>query len=212
MIAETYYLTLRVPTGSEQIVASVVTSDRILSEKLFACGIYNEKGFCFKGLYTEDEAKCTFKPGSDVIGTYNPQTCQCKKHKDYTKMPKFLVLDDQVFRVKNDERFLIPLSIKQSDFDYVNKAISGKLTDTISKSVLNDVPQVLTVQENEIATEVVEPEFDDTWDNDMDMFDNDSLYSLLLQEKQLKTADPDYISDFDAVFYNAQKHVSSEAN
>lgn len=108
-------------------MASVQTADRLLSEKLLGCGACNKKGFGFRGLYTEEEVRHLFRPGTDVTGSMDPVTGQFLQHKDYKKVPALFMEAGRLCRMKNGEKLFLALSEKQCDFDYVLSVLSGKV-------------------------------------------------------------------------------------
>lgn len=131
----TYYLTLSGPRRGERVVASVTTNDQIFAEKLFGCGLRNEKDFSFNGLYTEEEVLHMFKPGTDIVGTFNPNVCSCEKHKDYHNVPAFEVDDKKVYRIKGNKRLLVDLVVSNSAFEHVKDVLSGKVP-ALSSAIL----------------------------------------------------------------------------
>ena len=123
---ETYYLTIIGPRRGERVIASVVTADRKTAENLFACGKRNDKDFLFNGLYSEEEVLHMFKPHTDIVGTFNPSSGSCEQHRDYHRVPVFVVKEDKVYRIKNDKQLLLDFP-KDGDFDQVFSVISGKV-------------------------------------------------------------------------------------
>lgn len=179
----TYYLTLSAPRRGERVVASVTTDDRIFAEKLFGCGLRNEKDFCFNGLYTEEEVLHMFKPGTDIVGTFNPNICSCEKHRDYHNVPVFEVDDKKAYRIKGNKRLLVDLALNNSAFDHVKDVLSGKipaLSSTILSVDSNQAKQSEPSQTNNTAfTDVnddstFEPGEFATSDDPLDIFDEDS--------------------------------------
>ena len=123
---ETYYVTIIGPRRGERVIASVVTADRKTAENLFACGKRNDKDFLFNGLYSEEEVLHMFKPHTDIVGTFNPSSGSCEQHRDYHRVPVFVVKEDKVYRIKNDKQLLLDFP-KDGDFDQVFAVISGKV-------------------------------------------------------------------------------------
>lgn len=122
-----YYLTMLGPHRGERVVASVDTEDRYEAEKLFGCGVIDEKGFGFQGLYTEEEVLHMFKPGTDIAGTYNPNIGSCEKHRDYHKVSTFEVNGQTAYRIKGSERWKLALDGIDIDFTYIKDVMSGKI-------------------------------------------------------------------------------------
>lgn len=122
-----YYLTMLGPHRGERVVASVDTEDRYEAEKLFGCGVIDEKGFGFQGLYTEEEVLHMFKPGTDIAGTYNPNIGSCEKHRDYHKVSTFEVNGQTAYRIKGSERWKLALDGTDVDFTYIKDVMSGKI-------------------------------------------------------------------------------------
>lgn len=179
----TYYLTLSVPRRGERVVASVTTDDRIFAEKLFGCGLRNEKDFCFNGLYTEEEVLHMFKPGTDIVGTFNPNICSCEKHKDYHNVPVFEVDDKKAYRIKGNKRLLVDLALNNSVFEHVKDVLSGKipaLSSATLPAASNPVKQSESSQTNNTAFTDVNDDsaFDPgefaTFDDPLDIFDENS--------------------------------------
>ena len=179
----TYYLTLSAPRRGERVVASVTTDDRIFAEKLFGCGLRNEKDFCFNGLYTEEEVLHMFKPGTDIVGTFNPNICSCEKHKDYHNVPVFEVDDKKAYRIKGNKRLLVDLALNNSAFEHVKDVLSGKipaLSSATLPAVSNPVKQSESSQTNSTTFTDVNDDsaFDPgefaTSDDPLDIFDEDS--------------------------------------
>ena len=179
----TYYLTLSAPRRGERVVASVTTDDRIFAEKLFGCGLRNEKDFCFNGLYTEEEVLHMFKPGTDIVGTFNPNICSCEKHKDYHNVPVFEVDDKKAYRIKGNKRLLVDLAVSNSAFEHVKDVLSGKipaLSSTILPVDSNQAKQSEPSQTNSTTFTDVNDDsaFDPgefaTSDDPLDIFDEDS--------------------------------------
>lgn len=127
MRQETYYLTIVSPAKGERVMVSVQTADRLLSEKLLGCGAFNKKGFGFRGLYTEEEVRHLFRPGTDVTGSMDIVTGQFLQHKDYKKVPALFMEAGRLYRMKNQEKLFLALSKDQCDFDYVLSVLSGKV-------------------------------------------------------------------------------------
>lgn len=123
----TFYLTLRGPRRGERVIASVKTDDRVNAEILFGCGIMNDKGFCFDGLYTEEEVLHMFKPHTDIAGTFNPMTGSCELHKDYHRVPGFEVENGKVYQVRNGELCQLDMTEKNNDFEHVRLVVAGKI-------------------------------------------------------------------------------------
>lgn len=123
---ETYYVTIIGPCRGERVIASVVTADRKTAEDLFACGKRNDKDFMFNGLYSEEEVLHMFKPHTDIVGTFNPLSGSCEQHRDYHRVPVFVVKEDKVYRIKNDKQLLLDFP-KDGDFDQVFAVVSGKV-------------------------------------------------------------------------------------
>lgn len=123
---ETYYVTIIGPRRGERVIASVVTADRKTAEDLFACGKRNDKDFMFNGLYSEEEVLHMFKPHTDIVGTFNPSSGSCEQHRDYHRVPVFVVKENKVYRIKNDKQLLLDFP-KDSDFDQIFSVISGKV-------------------------------------------------------------------------------------
>lgn len=135
---ETYYVTIIGPRRGERVIASVVTADRKTAEDLFACGKRNDKDYMFNGLYSEEEVLHMFKPHTDIVGTFNPSSGSCEQHRDYHRVPVFVVKENKVYRIKNDKQLLLDFP-KNSDFDQIFAVISGKVkpveTTPVSMSV-----------------------------------------------------------------------------
>lgn len=123
---ETYYVTIIGPRRGERVIASVVTADRKTAEDLFACGKRNDKDFMFNGLYSEEEVLHMFKPHTDIVGTFNPSSGSCEQHRDYHRVPVFVIKENKVYRIKNDKQLLLDFP-KDSDFDQIFSVISGKV-------------------------------------------------------------------------------------
>ena len=153
---ETYYLTIIGPRRGERVIASVVTADRKTAENLFACGKRNDKDFLFNGLYSEEEVLHMFKPHTDIVGTFNPSSGSCEQHRDYHRVPVFVVKEDKVYRIKNDKQLLLDFP-KDGDFDQVFSVISGKVkpveTVPVSMSVKTEPA---SVRQSEPAKEPIQ--------------------------------------------------------
>ena len=227
----TYYLTLFGPMRGERVIASVSTDDRLLSEKLFSCGRYNEKGFCFNGLYTEEEVLHMFRPGSDITGTFHPQTGSCEIHRDYHDVPSFEVDNKKVYRIKDGKRLLMDLNVDNSSFDYVRSVLSGKsavlsVTDVPAQKVSEKIPVVMS------ASAVVNHNAAPVADNALDLLDAESgdfefddepdtpakenlsaVYDgINVVRTQSSDENDDFISSFDAMFYDSQKRLVNSDN
>lgn len=231
---ETYYLTITSPHKGERVIASVRTDDRFLAEKLLGCSILNKKGFGFKGLYTEEEVRHMFCPGTDVPGSMDIVTGQFLKHKDYTKAPALFMESGRIYRIRNNQRLFLDLSGKKNDFDYVLSVISGKAAPVASQPVQprqNSTarpamaapapPPVPTLDsyrafaqqaedEPDIAgflEDTGDVEFYDDWEQDTKLVSRD-VYSVLEQERAASVqSGPDYVSETGSIFYEAQKTV-----
>lgn len=244
----TYYLTLSGPMRGERIVASVTTNDQIFAEKLFGCGLRNEKGFSFNGLYTEEEVLHMFKPGADIVGTFDPNTYSCEKHKDYHNVPAFEVDDKKAYRIKGNKQLLVDLTAHNSTFEHIKDVLSGKIPALSSITLpatsdlvrqpkshqtkmmsFTDVNSDTAFSSGEFATSVdpldvfdedcSEPVFDDEDKKEPDfkqavyspanVKNLASIYSEIntTRKSASDTKDDDFVSSFDAIFYNGQKAV-----
>lgn len=230
-----YYLTMFGLGIGERVVASVETDDYYTAEKLFGCGTINDKGFGFKGLYTEEEVLHMFKPGADIAGTYNPSTGTCDKHRDYHKVSSFEVSNQKAYRHKSLERWLLALDGKNTEFSYVKDVMAGKIKplsvtsigtadenqSVIKKPVMTEEKtvsflDVMDTYEDPVASnllimfddEAKDPDFED--EELIGSRDLSDVY-LSIQKERAKSklaGDPDYISDFDASFHTAQRNAS----
>lgn len=124
---ETYYLTILGPGCGERVIASVTTANRKIAENLFACGNRNDKDFMLNGLYSEEEVLHMFKPHTDIAGTFNAVSGSCERHRDYHRVPVFVIKENKVYRIKDDKQFLLDITEKNNDFDHVFAVISGKV-------------------------------------------------------------------------------------
>ena len=153
---ETYYLTIIGPRRGERVIASVVTADRKTAENLFACGKRNDKDFLFNGLYSEEEVLHMFKPHTDIVGTFNPSSGSCEQHRDYHRVPVFVVKEDKVYRIKNDKQLLLDFP-KDSDFGQVFAVISGKVKPVETVPVSMPVKtEPASVRQSEPAKEPIQ--------------------------------------------------------
>lgn len=153
---ETYYLTIIGPRRGERVIASVVTADRKTAENLFACGKRNDKDFLFNGLYSEEEVLHMFKPHTDIVGTFNPLSGSCEQHRDYHRVPVFVVKEDKVYRIKNDKQLLLDFP-KDGDFDQVFAVVSGKVKSVETTPVSMPVrTESVSVSQPESAKESVQ--------------------------------------------------------
>lgn len=238
MRQETYYLTIVSPAKGERVMVSVQTADRLLSEKLLGCGAFNKKGFGFRGLYTEEEVKHLFRPGTDVTGSMDIVTGQFLQHKDYKKVPALFMEAGRLYRMKNQEKLFLALSKDRCDFDYVLSVLSGKVAPEavrpmVSKQSSQAKPVVTVpvpkaeptldsyksfleqmdhpVEEPELSNALSILDADDF--GDLEFSDETELsdaYKLLEQpRKAVNKADQDYVPDADSLFYEAQKTVVS---
>lgn len=238
MRQETYYLTIVSPAKGERVMVSVQTADRLLSEKLLGCGAFNKKGFGFRGLYTEEEVRHLFRPGTDVTGSMDIVTGQFLQHKDYKKVPALFMEAGRLYRMKNQEKLFLALSKDRCDFDYVLSVLSGKVAPEavrpmVSKQNSQAKPVVtVPVPKSEPTLDsyksfleqmdhpVEEPELSDALSildaddfGDLEFSDETELsdaYKILEQpRKAVNKADQDYVPDADSLFYEAQKTVVS---
>jgi hypothetical protein len=181
-----YYLTMLGPHRGERVVASVETEDRYTAEKLFGCGIVDDKGFGFQGLYTEEEVLHMFKPGTDIVGTYNPSVGSCDKHRDYHKVSAFEVIDQKVYRYKASERWLLALDGENIDFSYVKDVMAGKI-EPLSITPIGAVNDAKPLVVEQVVKKPVEAEEkvvsfldamdtyeEPAFDDPLDMFDEDT--------------------------------------
>lgn len=233
---ETYYLTITSPHKGERVVASVRTDDRFLAEKLLGCAILNKKGFGFKGLYTEEEVRHMFCPGTDVPGSMDIVTGRFLQHKDYTKAPALFMESGRIYRIRDNRRLFLDLSGKKNDFDYVLSVISGKAAPVASQPVqprqnstarpavaVPAPPPVPTLDSYRTFAQQIEDgpeadiagfledtgdvEFYDDWEQDAKPASSD-VYSVLEQERAAAVkSGPDYVSETGSLFYEAQKTV-----
>lgn len=232
-----YYLTMLGPHRGERVVASVDTQDRYDAEKLFGCGVIDEKGFGFNGLYSKEEVLHMFKPGTDIAGTYNPEVASCEKHRDYHKVSTFEVVDQTAYRIKGQERWQLSLNGKDVEFSYIKDVMSGKIEPVSISRVSGgqiEIPKPKVSEQpkpvNNIASfldamdetkelednldmldgDVLEPDFED--DTPIQSEDLPDTYSSIKTERTASklASDTDYISDFDANFYSAQSKVEEE--
>lgn len=197
----TYYLTLSAPRRGERVVASVTTDDRIFAEKLFGCGLRNEKDFCFNGLYTEEEVLHMFKPGTDIVGTFNPNVCSCEKHKDYHNVPAFEVDDKKAYRIKGNKRLLVDLAVNNSAFEHVKDVLSGKIP-ALSSIILpatsdlveqSELPQIKTVTFMDVNDDAAfDPGEFATSEDPLDVFDENFGEPVFDDEEE---EEPDFKQD-----------------
>lgn len=189
---ETYYLTILGPACGERVIASVITADRKLAENLFACGKLNDKGFMLNGMYSEEEVLHMFKPHTDIAGTFNAVSGGCEQHRDYHKVPVFVIKENKVYRLKGDKQFLLDITEKDNNFDHVYAVISGKVkpvevtrsvrqdtapvkpASAVSKSDRRDAAGLFSVDKivsfsESIDADTAEPDFEE----DADIFDAD---------------------------------------
>lgn len=197
----TYYLTLSASRRGERVVASVTTDDRIFAEKLFGCGLRNEKDFCFNGLYTEEEVLHMFKPGTDIVGTFNPNVCSCEKHKDYHNVPAFEVDDKKAYRIKGNKRLLVDLAVNNSAFEHVKDVLSGKIP-ALSSIILpatsdlveqSELPQIKTVTFMDVNDDAAfDPGEFATSEDPLDVFDENFGEPVFDDEEE---EEPDFKQD-----------------
>ncbi len=185
---ETYYVTIIGPRRGERVIASVVTADRKTAENLFACGKRNDKDFLFNGLYSEEEVLHMFKPHTDIVGTFNPSSGSCEQHRDYHRVPVFVVKENKVYRIKNDKRLLLDFP-KDGDFDQVFAVISGKVKPVETTPVSIPVrTEPVSVSQPEPAKEPVR--------NSNGLFSVDSFVSFT-DSVDAASVEPDFEEDTD---------------
>lgn len=184
---ETYYLTILGPACGERVIASVVTADRKRAENLFVCGKPNDKGFMLNGMYSEEEVLHMFKPHTDIAGTFNAMSGSCEQHRDYHKVPVFVIKEDKVYRLKGDKQFLLDITEKDNDFDHVYAVISGKVKPVeVTRSVRQDTAPVKP------ASIISESDRQDT----AGLFSVDKIVSFS-ESIDADTAEPDFEEDTD---------------
>lgn len=219
---EIYYLTITSPFKGERVVASIQTDNRFLAEKMFGCGLLNEKHFGFKGLYTEREVKHMFRPGTDVVGSMDPATGQFLKHKDYAKAPALFMSGDHIYRIKSGNKAVLALSVKKNDFDYVLAVISGKIepemevpVQIIPKQNIQAIPVVANAAPtldsyksftDQLDEPVSEPELEET--TMADLFDADDFGDMEFYDEMEESETP--ASDAYAILKQERKSDKKE--
>lgn len=184
---ETYYLTILGPVCGERVIASVVTADRKRAENLFVCGKPNDKGFMLNGMYSEEEVLHMFKPHTDIAGTFNAMSGGCEQHRDYHKVPVFVIKENKVYRMKGDKQFLLDITEKDNNFDHVYAVISGKVKPVeVTRSVRQDAASVKP------ASVTSKSERQDT----SGLFSVDKIVSFS-ESVDADTAEPDFEEDAD---------------
>lgn len=142
-----------------------------------------------------------FKPGTDIVGTFNPNICSCEKHRDYHNVPVFEVDDKKAYRIKGNKRLLVDLAVNNSAFEHVKDVLSGKI-QALSSTVLpvdsNQAKQSEPSQTNSTAFTDVNDDstFDPgefaTSDDPLDIFDEDSGEPVFDDEEE---EGPDFKQD-----------------
>lgn len=185
---ETYYVTIIGPRRGERVIASVVTADRKTAEDLFACGKHNDKDFMFNGLYSEEEVLHMFKPHTDIVGTFNPSSGSCEQHRDYHRVPVFVVKENKVYRIKNDKQLLLDFP-KDSNFDQIFSVISGKVKP------VEVTPVSMSVKTESVSVDQSEQAKAPAQNND-GLFSVDSFVSFT-DSMDTAFAEPDFEEDTD---------------
>ena len=186
-----YYLTMFGPGIGERVVASVETDDRYAAEKLFGCGTVSDKGFGFRGLYTEEEVLHMFKPGTNIAGTYNPSTGTCDKHLDYHKVSLFEVSKQKAYRCKALERWLLALDGKNIEFSYVKDVMAGKIKPLSVTSIGTVDESQSTVKKQDAKKSVMTEEKTVSFLDAMNAYENPVANDLLVMFDD-EAKDPDF--------------------
>lgn len=219
-----YYLTMFGPGRGERVAARVSTDDRAFAERIFGCGPANDKGFGFNGLYTEEEVSHMFRPATEIAGTYNPAVGSCEYHRDYHNAALFEVINGKAYRIKNDEKFRLDLSVDNTDFDFVRKAMSVKTTSpvvTTKRDLAETHVDKEPIKEDTLSfldalDDGYEPVFDDeiadlniSNERPVERKNLSAAYDSIdtVRKPSKLSGDNDYISEFDAKFYSAHSQA-----
>ena len=124
-----------------------------------------------------------FKPGTDIVGTFNPNICSCEKHRDYHNVPAFEVDDKKVYRIKGNKRLLVDLAVNNNAFEHVKDVLSGKIPALSSTILPVDSTQAKQSEPSQTNSTTFTDVNDDsafdpgefaTSDDPLDVFDEDS--------------------------------------